>query len=701
MATEQNGAVRGELERLQLRVTNFSVVEQRLIDTRFLLDQEIMRFGRMQVFNDLALKSALDPTFANLVAESLVDIFEVEVGIFFMGAEKNHKASLYQIAGSNLASSQVELLCSKLLISMECSTHNISARVMPSDVLETVQDILPLENALVVIVRDEKQHPPILLVAGNTVSGAPFREQFAEGHREALGLFAQQVVAHLVNLRGQQSIFEAMQEGFAVHKIIVDDAGHPVDYRFLAINPAYARIFGVGPEIIGKTAREVTPGPIDEYWLKRYGDVVRTGEPISFEGFNAALGLWLQAHVFSNAPGHFSAFFEDITERKRTEEATLTTQKLESLGIMAGGIAHDFNNMLTGIMGNTSLLLEDYQKNGESVELLGEIREACQNAKGLTHQLLTFASGGEPILQDTDLLSIVQKATTFAARGSSVKCCLDLPEGQLFARIDKNQITQVLQNLVINGIQAMSSGGTITATVRRKQLWTNDVPHLKPGSYLRVSVQDQGSGIFESTIPKVFLPYFTTKANGRGLGLSVCHSIVTKHGGAMEINSKQVQGATFTFYLPEVIPPRLSLPPETPQAACAGKRILVMDDDPAVSKLLERMLGRLGCLVEAVPDGREALASWKRSREAGEHFHLLIMDLTVPGGMGGEEAIGHFIELDPGVKAVVSSGYANGRVMADYEVYGFTGILAKPYKMEDLTALMSGIFGASKNQTGF
>ncbi len=692
MCTDPEEAARRELESLRLRVTQFSVVEQRLIDTRFHLDQEIMRFSRMHDFNDLALKSTLDSAFANLVAEALVDILEVEVGIFFMGVERNQETNLCQIAGAKLAHSQVELLGNILLTSIEHDTNSISARTIPPGALESVRDILPIDNALVVIIQDDQRHPPILLVAGNTVSGAPFREQLDKGHREAMGLFAQQVVAHVMNLRGRKTIFDAMQEGFAVHEIILDDTGNPVDYRFLAINPAFTRIFGIGPEIIGKTTREVTPGPAEDLWLEHYGKVVRTGEPDTFERFNTTLGLWLRVHLFSNAPGQLSILFEDITERKRSEEAAQITQKLESLGVLAGGIAHDFNNMLTGIMGNTSLLLEDHKNNDESLELLEEIGEACQNAKGLTQQLLTFASGGEPILQDTDLVPVVDKAATFASRGSHVRCSLNLPKGSLFAKIDRNQIAQVLQNLVINGIQAMPSGGTITATVRRKQLKANDVPQLEPGPYLRVSVKDQGQGLSDGIVPNIFLPYFTTKTDGRGLGLSVCHSIIAKHGGAFEVNSDQAQGATFTFYLPEVVPAQLSKSTELPQAACAGKRILVMDDDPLIASLLERMLGRLGCLAETVPDGQTALSSWKRSRDAREHFDLLIMDLTIPGGMGGEEAIKRFIELDPEVKAVVSSGYTTGQVMANHRAYGFIGILTKPYKIEDLASLLNEIF---------
>ncbi len=692
MGTDQNKDILDEFERLQLLVTQFSVVEQRLIDTRFRLDQEVMRFGRMQEFNDLALSSSLGPAFANLVAESLINLFEVEVGIFYLGAEKSLENNICQIAGSKVSGTEVETLCNIILKNIPHRPHTITAQVMPRNVLESVQNILPLDNSLVVIIHDENPHQPTLFVAGNTVPGAPFREKLSLGHREALGLFAQQVVVHVKSLRDQKAIFDAMQEGFAVHEIILDDAGNPVNFRFLTGNPALSRIFKIESEIIGKTAAEVTPGLTEEPWLTRLGAVVQTGEPDSFEEFDTTLNSWLRVNVFSNSPGQFSALFEDVTERKRNEEAAQTTQKLESLGILAGGIAHDFNNMLTGIMGNSSLLLDDHQGATESVKLLAEIREACHNAKGLTHQLLTFASGGEPVLQKTNVPVVVRQATTFAARGSQVKCCIKSAEDQLFAEIDKGQIAQVLQNLVINGIQAMPSGGTITATVERQNLKEADIPLLAAGPYLRVSIRDQGPGISEALIPKIFLPYFTTKADGQGLGLSVCHSIITKHGGAIEVKPTPGQGSEFTFYLPEVAQPQPNLVPDARRPRFADKRVLVMDDDKTITILLSRMLGRLGCLVTAVPDGETALTTWKEAEAAGEYFDLLIMDLTIQGGMGGKETIKHIAKLDPDVKAIVSSGYANTRVLADYESHGFIGILAKPYGLKELKAIMCEVF---------
>ena len=384
----------------------------------------------------------------------------------------------------------------------------------------------------------------------------------------------------------------------------------------------------------------------------------------------------------------------DITERMRVEEALRNKQKLESLGTLAGGIAHDFNNILTGIVGNLSLLKSEMKSGDEELELIQEAEGACQMAKGLARQLLTFASGGVPVVQTRDLAPIVRRAANFAARGSNVKCVFSIEDRPFFAEVDKAQISQAIQNLIINSKQAMPTGGNITVDVSAVELAANEVPPLAAGRYVRVAVRDEGLGIPEDALSKVFDPFFSSKGQGRGLGLAVCHSIVVKHGGHVGVESRPGVDTTFTLLLPEV-----EEAPSVRKAGAAlsnvsgGGWILVMDDDESVARVLKRMLKKLGYEVVTVPDGAWALEEYRKAKESGRPFDIVIMDLTIPGGMGGKEAGQRLKELDPRSRAIVSSGYSNDPVMSNYEAHGFCGVLSKPYRLEDVSMLLTRVLG--------
>ena len=388
------------------------------------------------------------------------------------------------------------------------------------------------------------------------------------------------------------------------------------------------------------------------------------------------------------------AIGQDVTERMRAEEALRNKQKLESLGTLAGGIAHDFNNILTGIVGNLSLLKSELKSGDEELELIQEAEGACQTAKGLARQLLTFASGGVPVVQTRDLAPIVRRAADFATRGSNVKCVFRTEDRPFFAEVDKDQISQVIQNLVINSKQAMPTGGNITVDVSAVELAANEVPPLAAGRYVRVAVRDEGLGIPEDALLKVFDPFFSSKGQGRGLGLAVCHSIVVKHGGHVGVESRPGAGTTFTIQLPAV--EEAPLVRKTGAAlsnVSGGGWILVMDDDESVARVLKRMLKKLGYEVVTVPDGAWALEEYRKAKESGRPFDVVIMDLTIPGGMGGKEAGKQLKELDPRARAIVSSGYSNDPVMSEYEAHGFCGVLSKPYRLEDVSMLLARVLG--------
>ncbi len=383
-------------------------------------------------------------------------------------------------------------------------------------------------------------------------------------------------------------------------------------------------------------------------------------------------------------------FGSDITERTRTAEALQTLQKLESLGTLAGGIAHDFNNQLTGIMGNISLAMEAMAQGSELRQLLWEALEAGAVARSLTKQLLTFTAGGSPVVQVVDLRGLVREQAVFAVRGTNVKCLLEDAGRPLPAKVDPQQMRQVIQNLVLNAVQAMPQGGRLVVGCSGRPVREGEIPLLEAGWFIEVKVRDEGPGIPANKIGKIFDPFYSTKAQGRGLGLTMCHSIVNRHGGRISVESAPGKGATFTVLIPAS---EGVLPPGSPRPAPIVKgngKALVMDDEPGVARVLEKMLGRLGYATTIVSEGSQAVAAYRQARDAGAPFAFVIMDMTIPGGMGGKETIEKLKALDSNVRAIVSSGYSE---TSDFLAYGFSGVLNKPYVLEDLSRAVRRVLG--------
>ena len=385
----------------------------------------------------------------------------------------------------------------------------------------------------------------------------------------------------------------------------------------------------------------------------------------------------------------------DISERKRLDEERLRTQKLESLGVLAGGIAHDFNNLLTGILGNLSLAKADLPETGPVAERLAETEKATLRAKNLTQQLLTFAKGGAPIKTEASLAELIQDAAGFAVRGTKAVCEYDCAEDLWLAEVDTGQLSQVLQNLVINAVHAMPEGGAIRLAARNLTVNPGELP-LTPGKYVLITIRDHGIGIPPEHLAKIFDPYFTTKQSGSGLGLAVVHSIIANHAGQITVDSELGKGTVFSIYLPSVGKrPLAEKPAEKPARLSKGQgKILVMDDEELIRNVSTAMLKQLGYEAHAANDGKEVIALYLQAKKDGQPFDLVIMDLTVPGGMGGKEAIAHLRQLDPTIKAVVSSGYANDPIMANFREYGFCGVAPKPFSLQDLSKLLQMILNS-------
>jgi len=387
------------------------------------------------------------------------------------------------------------------------------------------------------------------------------------------------------------------------------------------------------------------------------------------------------------------AAVRDISDRKRVEEEIIKIKKLESIGVLAGGIAHDFNNILASILGNISLANLLLKPDEVKVhELLKEAERASMRAKGLTQQLLTFSKGGEPIKDLASITEVIMDSVKFILRGSNVKCEYSIPNDLWYSEIDKGQISQVIQNIILNASQAMPEGGVISINCENYVYNGAMILPIAAGNYIKISLTDKGAGIPGDLLNKIYDPYFTTKHDGDGLGLAITHSIIMKHKGHIAVDSKLKQGTTVTIYLPASKQKKLDEQKfEGSLTDSTIKKILFMDDDKMVRTMAKEMLSHYGFEVFLAQDGQKAITLYKESLKSNDPIDLVIMDLTIPGGMGGEETIKKIKAVNPQAKAIVSSGYSNNTIMANYGEYGFSAAVSKPYKQEELIEVINHI----------
>ena len=395
--------------------------------------------------------------------------------------------------------------------------------------------------------------------------------------------------------------------------------------------------------------------------------------------------------------------FFDKTETKKLEAQLQQAQKLESIGILAGGMAHDFNNLLAVIMGNISLAEEDIRPEIGTSENLKEAAKASLRAKELTARLITFSKGGAPVKEMASIGDLVNDSVNFTLSGSNINCEFSIPDDIQTAKIDGNQMKQVIQNITINAMEATSGKGAIKVYCQNVTIGQEDASPLKEGKYVKISIKDHGPGISKENIQKIFDPYFSTKemgANkGQGLGLAICYSIVENHDGHITVESEVSVGTTFTIYLPVAVEEIVGIKPvkmvEPEKPAVRTGNILVMDDEEMIRNLSRQVLSRLGYEPALAEDGAEAIELYKRAIDSGMPFDAVILDLTVKGGMGGKDTVKALLEIDPQVKAIVSNGYSNDPVLTNFRAYGFIGALPKPYTVKDLSDMLNQILGKS------
>jgi signal transduction histidine kinase len=379
-----------------------------------------------------------------------------------------------------------------------------------------------------------------------------------------------------------------------------------------------------------------------------------------------------------------AALLEQMAERQRMEDELLKARKIKSVGVLAAGIAHDFNNLLTGILGYVSLAKVVAQTDAKMVAYLTEAEQACQRATALTQQLLTFAKGGAPVRHTVSLVELLTECVSFVLRGANVRGDIQIAADLWPVDVDAGQINQVIHNVVLNAMQAMPGGGTVQVRAENVMLAAGVPFPLPEGQYVKITVQDSGCGISKEVLANIFDPYFTTKPEGSGLGLTTAYAIVLKHEGYITIASEVGVGTTVVIYLPASQKAVVSAQPHSPILLSGSGKILAMDDEEMIRNVLRQLLESLGYTVECVQDGTEAVAVYQRAQAAGQPFDVVILDYTIPGGMGGLETLAHLRAIDPQVTALISSGYANNPVMADWAYYGFSGVVAKPYIIAQL-----------------
>ena len=517
----------------------------------------------------------------------------------------------------------------------------------------------------------------------------------SEDERKIIDIVAKEISAGLESimienlLREREKLYEMLLENMAQGIYLLK--GKHFEY----VNPAFCKITGysfeelTSPEFnIERLFTEETKKIIDKRFKARRNkkDIPSRYQVKIVTKDGDIKDLELDTVLISNEEEtQILGFVKDVTEELKIRKELQRLEKLESIGLLAGGIAHDFNNILMGIVGNLSLAKMHLKPDDKLYEIISDAEQIAFSAKSLTNQLLTFSKGGTPVKKVIDIKPFLRQWVSFALRGSNLKPLFSIDENLYNVEVDPGQISQVINNLVLNARDAMPEGGILEVGAENFLIEKNHPLPLKPGKYVKISIRDHGVGIPEKYLDRIFDPFFTTKQKGSGLGLAVSFSIVKQHGGHITVYSELGKGTVFHLYLPSAEETVSEEHSEKEEVFTGGGRILIMDDQKIVVKVLSKMLKELGFSeVEISYNGEEAINKYKEYFNAGKIFDFVILDLTVPGGMGGKEVVKKILEINPDAKVIVSSGYSNDPIMSNYEEYGFSGIIVKPFTMESL-----------------
>jgi PAS domain S-box-containing protein len=468
------------------------------------------------------------------------------------------------------------------------------------------------------------------------------------------------------------------------------------DGKTLEVNDNFELITGYSrEEALGKTTQELGMY-VDEnararfYALAREKGIVRNFEVDLKHKSGAILKGIMSSHVINVRDAKYMiATFYDITEMEKMKEAVQRMDKLESLGVLAGGIAHDFNNLLSGIFGYIDLARESRSGDASVVEHLDKAFGVLNRAKALTQQLLTFSRGGAPVRKTAYLGPLIEQSVKFALSGSKITGEFFLASDLHACDIDENQVGQVIDNIIINAQQAMPMGGRMTVTANNLVLNDGEHPPLIAGRYVQIAIKDTGTGIQPKLLKRIFDPFFTTKQKGTGLGLATCYSIMRKHEGCIEVESELDKGSAFSLFFPASTKEAVSERSQPISRHKGRGTVLVMDDEDFIRELTREMFKDMGYGVLAAKNGEEALKLVADVLNSGEPLVCALLDLTVPGGMGGKETIARFRKQYPNVPVFASSGYSEDPVIANPKEYGFTDSLRKPFLKTELAELLN------------
>ena len=498
----------------------------------------------------------------------------------------------------------------------------------------------------------------------------------------------------------QEKLLENEIRNKAIHKalpdlvLIINKSGQVQDFNV----PENAHLYIPRPNLIGTNIVEILPEKVSKLYFSKIKITLKTKETSFIEyqlPFPSGMQT-LEGRFIYYDKNKVLVLVRNITSKKAVEDEQLRTIKMESIGLLAGGIAHDFNNILMKILGNVNLAKVNKEISKGMLNFLTEIELATLQAKKLTNQLSTFSKGGEPITKVESIVEIIEESILFFLSGSKSKVIRKYADEKISVDVDASQMEQVISNLIINADQSMPEGGTIEITVDVINL-TNENKHFQgviEGNYVKISITDHGIGIPRENIDRIFEPYFTTKQTGSGLGLTTSYSIVKRHHGYMDVESSSGEGTTFFVYLPYK---RKELPSSDTEPAMATPKhvigkILVMDDSEDIQQILGKMLEHLGYTYDLACKGEEAITKYKEVLNTSDPFIAVILDLTIPGAMGGKKCLEELLKVDPNIKAIVSSGYSNDPIMANYHEFGFSGVLPKPYGIDDLKKVLNEIF---------
>lgn len=517
-----------------------------------------------------------------------------------------------------------------------------------------------------------------------------------------------QVIIHdITDLKIAEELLEAEKERLTVTLRSIGEGVITTDIEgnILLVNKAGEELTGWKQEeasgkhiseifnIINANTREKSSLPLDR--------VLRTGKIFSFPARIFLISRDGRERLISESISPifdrdnkiigFVIVFRDITEKVELEEELFKARKLESVGVLASGIAHEFNNILTGVMGNISLAKMYINSEEKPCEILSEAEKGAVRARTLTYQLLTFAKAGSPLKTPASVAELLKQITNLVLSGSNVKAEFFIDNDLWPVEIDTGQISQVISNLILNARQAMPEGGTVQVTAGNIFAGKEQNVPLKPGKYVKIAIKDHGVGISKKNLERIFDPYFTTKKEGSGLGLSATYSLIKKHNGYITAESKVRAGTTFYIYLPACHKDVMTGERQKDNIVTGKGKVLLLDDEDTVRAVTGKILHRLGYNVEFARNGAEAIEMYKKAKENGMPFDSVIMDLTIPGGIGGKEAIQDLVLFDPEIKAIVSSGYTTDSIVSDYRKYGFSAFIAKPYKLSELSETLHDV----------